>query len=106
MYALNRWLLKPHLAVPFLRGQFNDLLLIACALPPMLLLHRKMGLRGHDRMPTLSEVGLHTAVWIVVCEVIGPRFWRGTGDYLDVLAYLAGALLATLCWHRSLLPEV
>jgi hypothetical protein len=103
LYALNRFLLKPLLALPFLRGQFNDLLLIPCALPPLLLAHRKLGLRDNDSMPGVGEIALHTIVWIVICELIGPRVWRGTADWLDVAAYITGAILAGWLWtrHRS-----
>jgi hypothetical protein len=37
LYAVNRWVVSPHAHSAFLRGHFNDLLLIPCALP----------LRGH-----------------------------------------------------------
>ena len=100
LYALNRFLLKPALALPFLRGQFNDLLLIPCALPPLLLLHRKLGLRSSDVMPRIGEIALHTIVWIVVCELIGPSLWRGTADWLDVAAYITGATVAGWLWTR------
>ena len=100
MYALNRYVLKPHVALSFLRGQFNDLLLIPCALPPLLWLHRKLGLRNSDAVPTVGEIALHTFVWVVVCEIIGPRYWRGTADYLDVIAYSIGAIFAGAYWIR------
>jgi hypothetical protein len=98
LYALNRFLLKPAIAVPFVRGQLNDLLLIPCALPPLLLLHRKLGLRRDDAMPTLAEIVLHTVVWIVVCELIGPAVWRGTADWLDAAAYVTGAIVSGCLW--------
>ena len=101
LYALNRFLLKPALAIPFLRGQLNDLLLIPCALPPLLFLHRKLGWREGDAMPTTSEIAMHTVVWITVCEVIGPKFWRGTADWLDAIAYVTGAVFAGWIWARA-----
>jgi hypothetical protein len=100
MYALNRCVLKPHFALSFLRGQFNDLLLIPCALPPLLWLHRKLGLRRGDTVPTVGEIALHTSVWVVVCEIVGPRYCRGTADYLDVIAYSIGAIFAGGFWMR------
>jgi hypothetical protein len=101
LYALNRWGLKPHVHSPFLRGQFDDLLLIPCALPLVLWLQRKLGLRKHDVPPTVSEIAFHLAVWSVLFEVIGPRIMRVTGDPLDVLAYVAGGLVAALWWQLA-----
>ena len=99
-YALNRWLLKPHLASRFLHGYFNDLWLIPCALPPILWLHRRMGLRTNDDFPRLSEIALHLVFWSVLFEYIGPRFMPHTvGDPLDVLAYAVGAIVAAIWWR-------
>ena len=101
-YALNRWLLKPHLHSEFLHSHFNDFWMIPCALPPVLWLHRRLGLRTHDRAPGLMEIGGHLFFWSLLFEWIGPRFMpHTTGDPLDCLAYLAGALLAIMWWHRE-----
>ncbi len=101
-YALNRWGLKPLLATPFLHSYFNDLLLIPCALPPLLWLHRKLGLRLHDLPPTPAEILGHLGLWSVICELLGPHIYsRATGDWHDVLAYATGAVLAALWWHRQ-----
>jgi len=100
-YALNRWLLKPHIASRFLHGYFNDLWLIPCALPPILWLHRRLGLRTDDDYPRVSEIALHLAFWSVLFEYIGPKFMPHTvGDPLDVVAYAVGALVAGVWWHR------
>jgi hypothetical protein len=102
LYALNRWGLKPHVHSAFLHNQFNDLLLIPCALPPLLLIQRWLGLRGHDHLPSAGEITLYLAVWSVLFEVAGPRLMPWTvGDPWDVLAYVAGAVLAGLWWHRQ-----
>lgn len=101
LYAMNRWLLTPHAASPFLHGQFNDCLIVPCALPLMLWLHRWLGLRADDRFPTFGEVALHVAVWSVLCEVVGPQFMNVTGDVKDVLAYATGGLMAWIWWHRE-----
>ncbi len=102
-YAMNRWVLKPLVASAFLRGHFNDLLLIPAALPVILWVQRRTGLRSDDGMPSWSEIALHLAVWSLICEFIGP-FWlhRGTADLWDVAAYVVGGLAAGIWWnHRS-----
>lgn len=101
LYAMNRWGFKPHLHSKLLHGQFNDLLLIPCALPLVLWVQRRLGLRAHDRFPDLGEVALHLAVWSIVCEVIGPRLMPATGDWRDVVAYVIGGLLTWFWWRRQ-----
>jgi hypothetical protein len=101
LYALNRWGLKPRIHNAFLHDHFNDSLLIACALPPLLYLHRLLKLRAHDCPPTPAEIGFHLAVWSVLFEVIGPRIMpHATGDPWDVVAYVVGGILAGLWWQR------
>lgn len=100
LYALNRWLLKPHLAWPILQNWFNDTLLIPCALPPLLLAYRWLRLRDHDQPPTNLEVFGILIGWSLLFEWAGPRFIRrATGDFLDVIAYAAGALFAITWWQ-------
>jgi hypothetical protein len=97
IYALNRWLLLPHVASPFLHSYLNDILIIPAALPAVLWLQRQLGLRTHDAPPTAGEILFHWVIWSVVCELIGPHlFHRSVGDPFDVVAYAAGALFA---WH-------
>ena len=99
-YFINRWVFKAHSHSAFLHGYFNDLLLIPCALPPLLWLHRRMGLRKHDNIPQVGEVLFHLAIWSILFELIGPHVMRrATGDLLDVVAYSVGALLAVACWN-------
>lgn len=101
-YAVNRWALRPAgwASGPFMRGHFNDLLLIPAALPVLLWLQRRLGLRAADTSPTWREIALHLVVWSIAAEVIAPRLWhRSTGDWLDVVAYTAGALIAG-CWWQ------
>jgi len=101
LYALNRWILKPHIHSLFLHDHFNDLLLIPCALPPLLLLQRWLKLREHDQLPTAGEIALYVLVWSVLFELVGPHIMRGkVGDPWDVVAYFAGGILAGLWWHR------
>jgi hypothetical protein len=100
-YAVNRWLLKPHLPGAFLHSYFNDLLLIPCALPPVLLAHRRLNLRSHDDPPQPGEILFQLIVWSILFEGIGPYLMpHTTGDPWDVVAYLAGGLLAGLFWQR------
>ena len=101
LYAVNRWIVKPRVHSAFLHNHFNDLLLIPCALPPLLWLQRQLGLRAHDRPPGAGEIALYLAVWSVLFEVIGPHLMRrATGDPYDVVAYVLGGVLAWLFWHR------
>ena len=104
LYALNRWVLKPRVHSPFLHNHFNDLLLIPCALPPLLLLQRCLRLRENDHRPSLAEITLYLVVWSVLFEVIGPKIMPWTvGDPWDVAAYFMGGIIAGLWWHR---PEL
>jgi len=99
---MNRWLVKPHCHSVFLRSWFNDSLLIPCALPLLLLVYRWLHLRPHDQPPTLLEIAAHLALWSVLFEWIGPHLVKhATGDWLDVIAYSAGAVVAAAWWHRA-----
>lgn len=100
IYALNRWYLKPHFSGEFIHGHLNDLLLIPAALPLLLWLHRRCGLRDHDRYPTMAEIAFHWLVWSIVCEGIAPLFmpWS-VADWQDVLDYGIGAVAAGFGWR-------
>ena len=107
LYALNRWMIKPHLHSIFFHSWFNDILLIPCALPPLLLVHRWFGLRSQDALPSLWETMAHLIGWSVLFEVIGPHVMRHTtGDPWDVVAYAIGAVAALLWWHRENLSSI
>lgn len=100
LYALNRGWWRQVFPTPFLTGQFNDLLLVPCALPLLLWLQRRLGLRTHDRFPEPGEIAFHLVVWSVIAEGIGPwLFPWAVGDVRDVAAYAAGGLVAGLWWH-------
>jgi len=100
-YVLNQWLVKPLVPSTFLRGHFNDLLLIPVALPVVLCVQRLLDLRKHDAAPSWVEMALHLSVWSLICEYIGP-FWlrHGTSDLWDVVAYAVGGVVACLWWNR------
>jgi len=101
-YAINRWLIKPHVHVGLFHSYFNDFWLIPCALPPVLWLHRRLGLRAHDTTPQFSEIAAHLAFWSLLFEWIGPRLMpHTTGDIGDVVAYGLGAAGAGLWWSRD-----
>ena len=99
LYATNRWLIKPHCHIAFFHNWFNDTLLIPCALPPILLVQRWLGLRTHDRPPTFGEIIAHMIGWSILFEVIGPHILPTVGDPWDAVAYAVGGLLA-YCWWR------
>lgn len=102
-YGINRWFIIPHMPSDgfFFRGHFNDLLLIPCALPPLLAIHRYMGWRK-DISPTIGEIILHFVIWSIFFEIVGPRiFHKGTADSLDVLAYAIGGIMAWIVWNAS-----
>ncbi len=102
LYVLNRWGLKPRLEVGFLHNHFNDVLLIPAALPLVLWVQRRLGWRDHDRVPDAREIALHLMVWGFIAEITGPYlFDHATGDWRDLVAYGAGAVLAGFWWHHS-----
>jgi hypothetical protein len=101
-YGMNRRVVKPHVHAGFFHSYFNDLWLIPCALPILLWLHRRLGLRTHDNVPELSDIFLHLVFWSLLFELIGPHFIaHTTSDPFDMLAYAAGAVVAGLWWHRE-----
>ncbi len=109
VFALNQFVLKPHFGEAFLHHHFNDLLLIPCALPLILWVHRRLGLRDPDRPPTGGEILLHLAVWCLLFEVAGPHLMNHvTGDWRDMVAYCLGGLAAWAGWNfdRSASPQV
>jgi hypothetical protein len=105
-YGVNRCLLNPFLSLgSFMRGHFNDLLLIPAALPLILWIQRRLGLRTHDGQPAGKEILLHLAVWSFIAECAGPFLMnRGTADWRDVAAYSAGAAVCYVFWHRRKIP--
>lgn len=102
VYVLNRWIVKPHVHGGVFHSHFNDFWLIPCALPPVLWIYRRLGLREDDARPRGSEILQHLVFWSLLFEGIGPRFMsHTTGDARDVAAYALGALCAALWWSRE-----
>ena len=99
-YGVNRWLLPAAFRGAFMRNYFSDVLLIPAALPLVLWLQRRLGLRPADAKPQWSEIGLHLVVWSVAAELIAPHFFsRAAGDPWDVAAYAVGAFVSGLIWR-------
>ena len=98
-YVVGRWWLRQYIHAGFWHDQFTDLLLIPAALPVMLWLQRRLGLRTNDARPTWSEIGFHLAVWSIAAEVAAPLLFKSaTADWRDALAYGCGAVLAGGWW--------
>jgi hypothetical protein len=101
-YAVGRGWLRHRFPDGFWHDQFTDLLLIPAALPLLLWLQRRLGLRPHDARPSWREIGLHLAVWAIAAELVAPLvFHAATGDWRDVIAYSAGAVLAGSWWSLT-----
>jgi hypothetical protein len=102
LYGANRWLVKPWCSGGLVHNWFSDLLLIPCALPPLLWLQRRLHLREHNEAPSWREIGFHLAIWSALFEWAGPHIMRGaTGDVWDVAAYALGGIAAGWWWHRD-----
>jgi hypothetical protein len=101
LYVVNRWFVPGDLKGRFLDNHFNDLLLIPAALPLYLWLLRRLGLRSSDAVPGWDEILVNLVIWTVAAEILAPIVWEwATGDLLDALAYLAGAVIAGLWWRN------
>ncbi|HEX4343858.1 MAG TPA: hypothetical protein VH255_10725, partial [Verrucomicrobiae bacterium] len=100
-----RWCVRPHTHNLFLRGQFDDLLLIPCALPLILQIQQWVRLRKQETVPEWGEIFFHLLVWSILFEVIGPHIMKTTGDPLDVAAYVVGGILAGLWWQRETIKK-
>lgn len=104
LYALNRGFLEARWgdSWPFLREHLNDSLLVPAALPLLLWARWKLRLRASDGPPTWKEIWFWTALWALLFEALGPRFLgHSVGDWRDVAAYFAGAMLAGTVWQRA-----
>lgn len=102
MYGLNRWALKPLIPIAFFHNWFSDLLLIPCALPPLLWLQKQLRLRPVNDTPAWREIGFHLLVWSFLFEFAGPHiFHHAVGDWRDIIAYVGGGVLAGCWWNHA-----
>ena len=101
LYLLNRFWLRRHVGGAFFQGQFNDLLLIPAALPFLLWVQRRIGVRADDRQPRWGEIALHLVAWSFAAELVAPHlFSHATADWRDLAAYTVGAIAAG-CWWQG-----
>ena len=106
LYAVNRWLIKPHVPLnrtTFFAWHLNDLICIPFCLPPVLYIYRLVGLRRPDAFPTRWEIVSHLAVWSLTFEWIAPRYFHrqlplAISDPWDIVAYAVGACAAGYRW--------
>jgi hypothetical protein len=102
LYLLNRFLLIRYFGqqFPFLAQHGDDALFLPAALPPFLWVRQQLRLRGPRGAPTWREIIVITLLCSVAFEWLGPKFLgHSVGDWGDVLAYWAGALVAGTIWN-------
>jgi hypothetical protein len=101
-YFVNRWVFKPYLPNPFSFNYLNDLICIPFWVPIMLFIMRKLRLRMEDGPPAASEILVPLLIWSWAFEAFLPHvaFFKrfDTADYVDILCYSTGALVAGLFW--------
>lgn len=106
-YAINSGVLAPLVGGVFLRGYFNDLLLIPCALPWVLWIHGALGWRSGSAYPSGAEIWGHCLIWGLVAEGLGPLLFAGSvGDVGDLAMYSIGALVAHRWWRRDVFGSI
>lgn len=102
-YFVNRLILKVIWKEGFVHEHLNDLICIPFWVPIVLFAQRKLGLREGDDSPRPSEIVIPLVVWSWVFEIVLPATgWLGdrcVSDYLDIVYYTIGALLAGLFWR-------
>ena len=102
-YFVNRLVLKKIWTSGFVHEHLNDLICIPFWVPIMLFAQRRLGLRDQDGRPSASELVIPLVIWSWMFEIILPRteFFGNwcVADYLDVMYYALGALLAALFWR-------
>ncbi len=102
-YFVNRLVLKSIWDTGFVHEHLNDLICIPFWVPIMLSAQRRAGLRRTDDIPQPGEIIIPLVVWSWVFEIILPATAlfgdRCVADYLDILWYSAGALIAAVFWN-------
>jgi hypothetical protein len=102
-YFVNRFILKSIWTSGFVHEHLNDLICIPFWVPIMLFTQRRLGFREGDGPPTPGEIVIPLIIWSWTFEIILPATgWLGewcVADYLDILYYALGALLAGLFWR-------
>jgi hypothetical protein len=105
LYTINRYVLKPrHIGGWFIHGYLNDVLCLPLFVPMILYLQHLIGLRKHAAYPRLWEIAQAWAAFALVFQVVLPRFpktFTTAGDPWDMLAYLAGGIVAALYWRAA-----
>jgi hypothetical protein len=105
IYPINRFYLKPHhIGGWFTHGYLNDVLCLPMFVPMILYAQHLLGLRPHRRFPGVWEIFQNLVVFTIVFQVITPRFpktFTSAGDPWDILAYLAGGMIAGIYWSVS-----
>ena len=104
-YAVERWIIRPHTDAVFWHAYSTDFLLIPAALPLLLWVYRRLGLRARDTWPAWSEIAQPLVVWSLAAEVVAPHLFKSAiGDWHDVLAYAVGAVIAGGWWFLAARP--
>lgn len=100
-YCLNTFVAKNYLVDShFLKFYFNDLLLVPCALPPILSLISIAGFRDSDKPPSCVEVLICLCIWSIAFEIVGPLIsQKTTADPFDIAAYWLGGAVSWSLWN-------
>jgi hypothetical protein len=102
-YFINRLVLKRVWTEGFVHEHLNDVICIPFWVPIMLFIQKRVGLRPFDGSPRASEIIIPLVIWSWVFEIILPEIAvlgdACVADYLDVLSYACGALIAAIFWR-------
>ncbi len=102
IYFFNTYYLKHLIKVDFFQNYLNDILLIPCALPPLIYLYVKLKLRNQKSFPTTLEVFSFFIFSSFVFECLGPKYLnKGVADYFDILAYAIGGIISNYFWNKN-----
>jgi hypothetical protein len=102
-YFINRLVLKRVWTEGFVHEHLNDVICIPFWVPIMLFIQKWVGLRTFDGPPRAGEIIIPLVIWSWVFEIILPEMEvfgdACVADYLDVLSYACGALIAAIFWR-------